>query len=129
MPDSEESYGAAGIGGILRRIGATLIAILRTRIELAAAEIEEQGLRAAELAVLAVAAIFFFCLAVIFGTLTLAVAFWSTDPVLVLGAITGFYLVLAAALGLILRQRAKRRPRLLAATIAELARDGEELTR
>ncbi len=128
MAGSEAGPRPVGLVKSLRRMISTLIEILETRVELAATEIEEQGLRVAQLIVLSLLILFFFCLAVIFGTVAVVVAFWNRDPVTVLGGFAALYLALAIVLGVIWRARVKARPRLLSATLAELARDREELT-
>jgi uncharacterized membrane protein YqjE len=116
-----------GLLDSLRRAAASLIEIVRTRLELAVTEIEEQKLRAAQIVALSVAALFFAALAIIFGTLAVVMAYWDRNPVAVLGGFAALYLALAIVAGAMWRARAKARPRLFAATLAELARDGEEL--
>ena len=128
MAGSEAGPRPVGLVTSLRRMISTLVEILETRVELAATEIEEQGLRVAQLIILALLILFFFCLAVIFGTVAVVVAFWNRDPVMVLGGFAALYLALAIILGVLWRVRVKARPRLLSATLAELARDREEVT-
>ncbi len=127
MAESESYPRTIGIVKSLRQTISTLIEILETRVELVATEIEEQGLRVAQLIALALLALFFFIMAVILGTMAVVVAYWNSNPVLVLGGVSLFYLVLAIVLGVVWRLRARARPRLLSATLAELARDREEL--
>ena len=116
-----------GLLDSLRRAAASLVEIVRTRLELAVTEIEEQKLRAAQIVALSVAALFFAALAIIFGSLAVVMAYWEQNPVGVLAGFAVFYLALAAIAALVWRARAKARPRLFATTLAELARDGEEL--
>ncbi|MHB8347852.1 MAG: phage holin family protein [Acidiferrobacterales bacterium] len=127
MTESESGPRTVGLVKSLRRMLSTLIGILETRVDLVATEIEEQGLRVAQLIALAFLVLFFFTLSVIFGTVAVVVAFWNSNPILVLGGIAVFYLVLAISLGVVWRMRSRARPRLLSATLAELARDREEL--
>ncbi len=115
-----------GILQLLRRILSTLIEILRTRAQLAVTEIEEQALRATQLLLLALLILFFLSFAVLLGTLAVVTAFWNSHPVGVLAGCAGLYLLVAAVLGVVLYRGVRTRPRLLAATLAELARDGEE---
>ncbi len=128
MPRSDSGTGDTGLLGSLRRVLSTLTSIVQTRIELVVTELEEQKLYAAQLAILSFLALFFFCLAVIFGTLAIVMVYWDRNPVAVLGGFAALYLALTIVIGLVWRARAKARPRLLAATLAELARDREELT-
>jgi uncharacterized membrane protein YqjE len=116
-----------GLLDSLRRAAASLIEIVRTRLELVVTELEEQNVRATQIVALCIAALFFAGLAIIFGTLAVVMAYWDRNPVAVLGGFAALYLVLAIVAGVMWRARAKARPRLFAATLAELARDGEEL--
>jgi uncharacterized membrane protein YqjE len=106
---------------------ATLIEVARTRLALAATEVEEQRLRAKQGAVAAFATLFFASLAMVFATLAVIVAYWEQNPVAALGACAAIYLGLAAVAAAVWRVRAASRPRLFAATLAELARDRDEL--
>ncbi len=128
MPATDTGARRIGLLDSLRRAAASLIEIVRTRIDLAVTEIEEQKLRAGQIVALSVAALFFAALAIVFGSLAVVMAYWERNPVGVLASFAVFYLALAVIAALVCRARYKARPRLLAATLAELARDREELT-
>lgn len=128
MSGSESETRTVGLLNSLRRVLSTLIEIVQTRVELVVTELEEQKLRVAQLIMLSFLALFFFSLAIIFGTLAVAMAYWDQSPVAVLGGFAALYLALAIIIGFVWRARAKARPRLLSATLAELKRDREELT-
>ena len=128
MSGSDSGTRAVGLMNSLRRVLSTLVEIVQTRVELVVTELEEQKLRAAQLATLFFLTLFFFSLAIIFGTLAVVMAYWDQNPVAVLGGFAALYLALAIIIGLVWRARSKARPRLLSATLAELARDREELT-
>lgn len=128
MDGSDSGVHTAGLLNSLRRVLASFIGIAQTRIELAVTEIEEQKLRAAQLAVLSIMALFFVSLAIIFGTLAVVMAYWDRSPEAVLGGFAVMYLVFAIIAGLVWRTHSRARPRLLDATLAELVRDREELT-
>jgi len=128
MSGSDSDTRKVGLLNSLRRVLSTLVEIVQTRVELVVTEFEEQKLRLAQLATLSYLALFFFSLAIIFGTLAVVMAYWDQNPVAVLGGFAALYLTLAIIISLVWRARAKARPRLLSATLAELARDREELT-
>jgi len=128
MSESDSGTRSVGLLQSLRRMLSTLIEIVQTRAALLMTELEEQRLRARQLVILLFLMLFFFGLAVIFGTLAVVMAYWDSNPVAVLGGFSALYLTLAIIIGLVWRARAKARPRLLSATLAELARDREELT-
>jgi len=128
MSESDSGTRSVGLLQSLRRMLSTLIEIVQTRAALLMTELEEQRLHARQLVILLFLMLFFFGLAVIFGTLAVVMAYWDSNPVAVLGGFSALYLTLAIIIGLVWRARAKARPRLLSATLAELARDREELT-
>lgn len=111
----------------LRRLVRTAVEVVRSRLELLSLDVEEAKLRL--LSILLLGAVAFFCLSLglVMGAFWLVVAFWDTHRMLVLGLLTGGFLgggLLALAA---LAWRAKKGPRLFAATLAELEKDGEAL--
>ncbi|MGB8931753.1 MAG: phage holin family protein [Anaeromyxobacteraceae bacterium] len=111
----------------LKQLARTAVEIVRTRLELLSLDVEEAKLRL--LSILLLGAVAFLCLSlgVVMGAFWLVAAFWETHRMLVLGLLTGGFLgggVLALAA---LAWRARKGPRLFAATIAELEKDGEAL--
>ena len=128
MSGSDSGARTEGLLNSLRRASATLVEIVRTRIELVVTELEEQNLRATQIVALTFIALFFAALAIIFGTLAVVMVYWDRNPVAVLAGFAAFYLALAIVTALFWRTRVKARPRLLEATLAELARDRDELT-
>jgi uncharacterized membrane protein YqjE len=97
------------------------------RVELITTELEEQKLRAARIAVASFLTLFFLSLAIIFGTLAVVVVFWENYRLAVLAGFAALYLAMGVIAALVWRVRSRERPRLLAATLAELRRDRDEL--
>ncbi len=126
-PDSQTGARPGGLLQSLRRVVSTLVEILHDRVELITTELEEQKLRAGEIAVASFLTLFFLSLAIIFGTLAVVVVFWDNYRLPVLAGFAILYLVLGLIAALVWRARARARPRLLAATLAELARDRDAL--
>lgn len=126
-PETESGSRPRGVFGSLQRILATLLEIVQTRIAIAATEIEEQRVRSGQLLVAGFVTLFFLGLAIIFVTLFVVMIFWETNRLAVLGGFAALYLVLAAIGAVVWRQRAATRPRLFAATLAELSKDREQL--
>lgn len=116
-----------GVLGSLQNLVATLLEIVQTRIALAATELEEQRLRSGQLLVAVSATLFLVAMAVIFITLFVVAAFWETSRVAVLGGFGLLYLVLAVIAAVVWRRCARARPRLFEATLAELAKDRDQL--
>ena len=107
---------------------ATFVEILHTRIEIATTELQEAGEGARQLLILAVAAIFFLALGVLFASLFIVVLFWETHPLAAVGALTLLYLGLGAGAAYLVYQRLKNRPQLFSTTLAELRKDRLRLT-
>jgi len=113
----------------LRNLAKTFIALVQTRIEIFASEIDEERTRLARIVVLAVTALFCIGLAVVLFVLLVAVVFWEENRLLAIGVLAGLFAVGGFAALLFLRSETRRRPRFLAATLAELRKDQKELDR
>ena len=124
---AEESGHATGLLESQRNLGKTFLAVLQTRLEIFASEIDEQGALLAKIAVLAAVAALCLGLAVILAVLFVAVLFWDTNRLLAIGAMAGIFAAAGIIAGLMLRSAIARRPRLLAATLAELRKDSGKL--
>lgn len=106
---------------------ATLVDIVRTRVQLASTELEEERLHLAELLLFATAAFFLLGIGAILATLLVVLLFWDTHGPLVVGLLAAAYLAGGAGMVLAWRSKAKRKPALLATTLAELSRDCDAL--
>lgn len=122
-PAHSGSRAAEGLFGALRRMLATLLAMVHTRLELITTELEEEIHRAASILLWALVALFFGSLAVLMLALMLLIVFWETHRVLVAALITAAFLGLAIATALLARARLRARTGLLAASIEQLRRD------
>jgi uncharacterized membrane protein YqjE len=124
---TEETGRSEGLLESLRNLARTSLAIVQTRIEIFASEIDEERTRLARIALLAAAAAFCLGLAVILLVFFLVVLFWDTDRLLAIGVLAGVFAVggIAACLGL--RAAVSKRPKFLSATLAELRKDGTRL--
>jgi uncharacterized membrane protein YqjE len=109
------------------RLAATLLAIVQTRLDLAATEVEEESLRYFTYLVLALAALFCVGLAVVLGTILLVVIYWESNRTGVLLALTMLFAVIGIALGIRVRSLFQQKPKLMKHTMSELARDADML--
>jgi len=124
---TEETGRAEGLFESLRSLARTFVALVQTRIEIFASEIDEERTRLARIAVLAAIAALCIALAVILLVFFLVVLFWDTDRLLAIGALAAIFAVggIAACLGL--RAAVSQRPKFLSATLAELRKDRTKL--
>ena len=117
-----------GLLDSLAKLGASLVAIVHTRLQLLVTELEEDRQHLFELIILALVTLFCLGVGVILATVLLVLAYWDSHPLLVLGILTCAYLGAGAlALAWALR-KIRRRPRLLAQSLAELAKDRQLLS-
>jgi len=123
---SEQTRGG-GLFDSLKALTASLIAIGYTRLELLSTDLEEE--RARLVSVLAMLFVALFCLGV--GVLLLAllvvVAFWESHRLLALGGLTVLFLAGGAAAFGWARHKLRTKPRLFAASLAELSKDRQHL--
>jgi uncharacterized membrane protein YqjE len=131
MSDIDSDTGnerAPGLLASLQRLLATLLEILQTRMEIIATEFEAEREHLRELVVFGFLALIFVNLGIVFLTLFVVMLFWETHRLYVLGGFAGLYLGLGFIAAMVLRRRNRSRPRLFAATVAELSKDCDQLT-
>ena len=131
MPADADSGARAqpvtGLFASVRDLLATALAIVHTRLELVTTEIEEELHRVAEILVWMFVVVFFAGLTVLMLAFVIVVAFWEEHRLLAASLTTlGFLAVTAIGL-LVVRAKARARPKLLEATIEEIKRDREAL--
>jgi uncharacterized membrane protein YqjE len=105
------------------RIGGTLVAMVQTRLALAAVEIEEESQRLLGYFVLALLSLILFGIAMVLVALTIILVFW--DSYRLEAAVALAVAFAAAGTWVMFRLKASiaTKPRLLAATAAELNKD------
>lgn len=113
--------------GPVREFARTLLSFVLTRTRLAATELEEQALRLIEIVVWLAAALFFIGIAIVFAAVLVVLLFWDSNRLLAAGLLTALFVSVGTGAALIARRLLRERPKLLAATLAELERDRETL--
>jgi uncharacterized membrane protein YqjE len=116
----------AARGGLLHSIkdlAQSLLGAARTRLEILATEIEEERLRLEQMLLVALGAVFCVGMGIVLSVFFVVVLFWDTHRLAAVGSLAGGFLAAGVVLGLILRDRARSRPKLFAATRGELAKD------
>ncbi len=113
----------------LKAYFAAWVDLLAVRVELLSTELEEEKQRVQQLLILAVAAAVCLAFGALLMTLLVVVVFWETDYRLaVLGAFALLYLAAGAVAAVLAARKSKTRPKLLSATLGELAKDCQRLT-
>jgi uncharacterized membrane protein YqjE len=121
-----EREGAAARGGLLhsiRHLAQTLLGAAQTRLEILATEIEEERVRLEQMLLVALAAAFCLAMGIVLCVALVVVYFWDTHRLLAVGMLAAGFLAAGVVLGLILRDKAKTRPKPFAITRGELAKD------
>lgn len=118
----------AGLLASVRKMGAALVALLHTRVELFAREFEVERTRLLRVALFGLVALFFFALGALTLTLFVIVLFWDTHRVLAAGALTLLYFAIAAAFVLSAKREAARMTSAFERSIAELKKDRERFS-
>jgi len=116
-----------GLIDSVKRMLATLLMMARTRLELATTEISEELNSLAMILLWALVAIFFAGLAMLALGALVVIALWDAYRLWAAGGVVIVFALIAAFSAWRMRAAIVSRPRLLAATIAELRRDGEAL--
>jgi uncharacterized membrane protein YqjE len=111
----------------LGRIGATLIAMVRTRLELAAVEVQEEARRLLGYMAWTLLAVFLAAAALMLAALFVILLFWDSYR---LQAVAGMAILFAlAGTVIVIKVRASFdvKPPMLSATLAELHKDADLL--
>lgn len=120
---------SGGLVHSVKNLLVRLIAIGETRLELFSTELEEEIVRLVLLLSIAGGALFCLALGVLLVVLFIVAAFWDTYRLLAIGLLAGAWLVAGALVWLAFLKRFRAKPRLFTATVHELAKDREELSR
>ena len=115
------------IFGSLKALAATLLAIAQTRLELFSTELEEELIRLVAILRWVLAAFLCALLGVVFATLFVVFALWSTHPLLALGIPAVLFFLAGILAWRVVDGKVKAKPRMFAASLAELDKDREKL--
>ncbi len=127
LPEDDSRGTASGLFKSLNNFASTLVNVAHTRLQLLTTELQEEVQRAAELVVWAFVSLFAALLAVFLGALTVIFYFWDTHRLLAALITTGVFVGLSICAALVLTAKLRGRPPLLDDTLAELAKDRDQL--
>lgn len=118
-----------GLLASIRHFGATIVALVHTRIELVATELEEELQRGRVIFLWMMLALLFGTLSVLMLAVTVLVIFWDAHRVLVAVLITITFVLVTGATALLARAHVRGKPPFMAASLDELKRDRAYLER
>jgi uncharacterized membrane protein YqjE len=105
------------------RLGATLVDMVQTRLELAAVEVEEESQRMLGFLLLSLLALFLFGIAMLLVAFLIIIVFWDSYRIPAAAGVATLFLAAAAFVALKVKNGFASKPRLLGHTIAELKKD------
>lgn len=111
----------------LKQLVATVSGTLSTRLALLANELDEERVRVTRILLLTLLALFLFGGTAILATTFLVVLFWDTHRLLVLGGLGSLFALAGGWAVWQLRTEIRQKPKLFAASLAELQRDRDAL--
>ena len=121
-----QKEGAAARGGLLfsiRHLAGNLLGTAQTRLEILATELEEERVRLEQMLLVALAAAFCLAMGIVLCVALIVLYYWDTHRLAAAGILAAAFLAAGVVLGLILRDKAKTRPKPFAITRGELAKD------
>lgn len=128
---NQEALGQPGpISGLfqsLNRFATSLVAIAHTRLELLTTELQEEVRQVGAILLWAFIAAFAALIALFLGALAVIFVFWDTHRIAASIGMIVMFLGLAAAAGLMLQKKLRDKPPMLNDTLAELAKDRDQL--
>ena len=113
----------------ITKVLATLVAIAHTRIELLTTELQEEMHRVAQIMMWSLVALLSAGIGLFLAALVVIFLFWDTHRLAASIAVTSVFFVIALVAALTLRAKVRNRPRMLEGTLAELAKDRQQLQR
>ena len=108
-------------------MASTLLAIFHTRIELLTVELQEETQRLLSYFILSLVALFCVIMTFLLGIFLVIVLFWDSYRVLAISGLIVFFGAVAALIALGIRRSYRKKPRMLAYTRNEIAKDLERL--
>jgi uncharacterized membrane protein YqjE len=117
----------AGLLHSLNRMASTVVALAHTRLELLTTELQEEVRQVGAILLWAFIAAFAAMMALFLGALAVIFVFWDTHRGAASVAMIVVFLALAGGAGLMLQKKLKSKPPLLDDTLAELAKDRDQL--
>jgi uncharacterized membrane protein YqjE len=113
----------------LKNLVSTGASIAQTRLELISTDVQVARTQFLNLLVMVICALFFLFFGLVMLALLIVIYSWETDRVLALSILTSGFLAAGIILALVVLRSIKAMPKLFEATIAELAKDRQELSK
>jgi uncharacterized membrane protein YqjE len=126
-PDADRPNSASGLFHSLSNLLGTFIGIVHTRLELLTTELQEEVRQVGAILIWAFVAAFAAMMSLFLGALAVIFVFWDTYRIAASVAMIVLFFAIAALAALILRNKLHAKSPLLDDTLAELAKDRDQL--
>ena len=113
----------------IKSLVSTGASIAQTRLELISVDVQIARTKLISLLVMVVSALFFLFFGLVMLALFIVIYSWESDRMMALGLLTGAFLSIGLILTLLIMQSLRTMPKLFEASIAELAKDREALSK
>ena len=112
----------------IKRLLSTLTSIVSTRLELLANELQEERLHLTQMLVFALLTLLCFGIGVLLLAAFIVVLFWDEHRLAVLGMLSIIFFALSMLTAMLLRSKMEAKSKLFSVSLAELAKDKEQLS-
>src|SRR5215470_10801113 len=126
-PQGEDPQSASGLFQSLSNFAGTLIAIAHTRLQLLTTELQEEVRQVGAILLWAFIAAFAAMMGLFLGALAVIFVFWDTHRIAASLAMIALFILIALGAGLMLAKKLRDKPPMLDDTLAELAKDRDNL--
>jgi uncharacterized membrane protein YqjE len=113
----------------LKNLVSTGASIAQTRLELISNDVQIARSQFISLLVMVICTLFFLFFGLVMLALLIVIYSWETDRIMALSLLTSSFLAIGIFLALVVLRSLKTMPKLFEATIAELAKDRQELSK
>lgn len=113
----------------IKNLVTTGASIAQTRLELISLDVQIARTKFISLLVMIVSALFFLFFGLVMLALLIVIYSWESDRMMALGLVTSAFLLIGLILALLIMQSLRTMPKLFEASIAELAKDREALSK
>jgi uncharacterized membrane protein YqjE len=123
----EKERPVSGLFQSASNFAGTLLAILHTRLQLLTTELQEEVRQVGAILLWAFIAAFAAMMGLFLGALAVIFVFWDTHRIAASLAMIALFVLVAIGAGLMLARKLRDKPPLLDDTLAELAKDRDNL--
>ena len=113
----------------IKNLFSTGTSIAQTHLELISVDVKIARTQFISLLVMIVSALFFLFFGLVMLALLIVIYSWESDRMMALGLLAGTFLSIGLILALLIMQSLRTMPKLFEASIAELAKDREALSK